>query len=259
VPFLVEHPSERGACGIAEKVRIHNKGWHGQTCLAVCPDRENRVLCHWPVIAMGFFNGPPCPLYTPLRPGSRNRTWRTSPTRIPGIAPLPVCGHFQSKRSPTTCRALLAARNAPPLAQPQISHRPKQNVPRETHQNTNLPLRKTHKPGIFQERYARQHLHPIRITSRPPACPMLFRAGPSEPAASKEGQAADHSPFPMHLDHPQTSLLEAGALFGQPLTPQVPNRQKGGSRPPKQPPKPPDTATCQAREGWPLAIIRERT
>jgi len=23
-----------------------------------CPDTENRVLCHWPVMAMGFFNGP---------------------------------------------------------------------------------------------------------------------------------------------------------------------------------------------------------
>ena len=233
MPFLVEHPSETGACEAAEKVRIHNKGchaqtclafqtsihnkgWHGQTCLAVCPDRENRVLCHWPVIAMGFLNAPPCPLCTPLGPGSRNRTWRTSPTRIPSIAPLPACAHFQSKRSPTTCRALLTAPMPamPSLAQPQISHRPKQNVPRETHQNTNLPLRKTRKSGIFQERYARQHLHPIRTTSRPPACPMLFRAGPTEPAASKEGQAADHSPFPMHPDHPQTSLLETGALFG---------------------------------------------
>jgi len=24
-----------------------------------CPDTKNRVLCHWPVIAMGFFNSPP--------------------------------------------------------------------------------------------------------------------------------------------------------------------------------------------------------
>jgi len=27
-----------------------------------CPDTENRVACHWPVIAMGFFDGPTAPL-----------------------------------------------------------------------------------------------------------------------------------------------------------------------------------------------------
>jgi len=31
-----------------------------------CPDTENRLLCHWPVIAMGFVNSPTVGSYMPI-------------------------------------------------------------------------------------------------------------------------------------------------------------------------------------------------